>query len=265
MAHVYLAQFGKFGSESAHLGAGALGQKGEALCEMAKLGLAVPPGFVLTVESCKLIAANKANAEIKTEIDLALGRMAEETRCSLGDYKNLLLLAVRPSMPLALPGTLEAVLNLGLNDETVEGLAKYSGDPSFAHACYRRFIQNYAHVVMGDDPAAFEDLLSLFIEERGYVSATEIKSSDGRELTARFKSQLEAHVNQVFPQDVHEQLWNTIVALVRGWNGPRAKTHRKIHGVEADAGFAIVVQAMVFGNQPELSDRKSTRLNSSHG
>ena len=249
----YLAQFGKFGAEGAKLGAGALGQKGEALCEMAKLGLAVPPGFVLTVETAKLIAGGQATFEIKQQIVLALERLAEETGCSLGDYKNLLLLAVRPSTPLALPGTLEAVLNLGLNDETVEGLAKFSGDPGFAHECYRRFIQNYAHVVMGDDPAAFEDLLSLFIEERGYVSATEIKGSDGRELTARFKSQLEAHDNQVFPQDVHEQLWHTIVALVRGWNGPRAKTHRKLHGANADAGLAIVVQAMVFGNQPELS------------
>ena len=249
----YLAAFGKFGADGFCLGAEALGQKGEALCEMAKLGLSVPPGFVLTVDACKLIAAGKVTAEIKAEIVSALGRMARETGCSLGDYKNLLLLAVRPSMPMALPGTLEAVLNLGLNDETVEGLAKFSGDPSFAHECYRRFIQNYAHVVMGDDPAAFEDLLSLFIEERGYVSATEIKGSDGRDLTARFKSQLEAHEQQIFPQDVHEQLWNTVVALVRGWNGPRAKTHRKIHGVGADAGLAIVVQAMVFGNQPELS------------
>ena len=252
-AIIALAQFGEFGAEGKDLSAGALGQKGEALCEMAKLRLSVPPGFVLTVATAKMIAAGQATSEIKQQIVLALARLAEETGCSLGDYKNLLLLAVRPSTPLALPGTLEAVLNLGLNDETVEGLAKHSGDPSFAHECYRRFIQNYAHVVMGDDPAAFEDLLSLFVEERGYVSATEIKSSDGRELTARFKSQLEAHDNQVFPQDVHEQLWNTIVALVRGWNGPRAKTHRKIHGVEADAGLAIVVQAMVFGNQPEQS------------
>ena len=249
----YLAQFGKFGAKGLSLKASALGQKGEALCEMAKLGLAVPPGFVLTVEACQQIATGRVAAAIKTQIQSALMMMADETGCALGDYKHLLLLAVRPSTPLALPGTLEAVLNLGLNDETVEGLAKFSGDPGFAHECYRRFIQNYAHVVMGDDPAAFEDLLSLFIEERGYVSATEIKSSDGRELTARFKSQLEAHEQQVFPQDVHEQLWNTIVALVRGWNGPRAKMHRKLHGADADAGLAIVVQAMVFGNQPELS------------
>ncbi|MDE2445503.1 MAG: pyruvate, phosphate dikinase [Alphaproteobacteria bacterium] len=253
LASKYLASFGKFGAEGARMDVKALGHKGLALCDMTKLGLAVPPGFILTVECAKAIAAGQATATIKAEIIAGLGRLTEETGCALGDYKHLLLLAVRPSMPIALPGTLEAVLNLVLNDETVEGLSKYSGDPAFAHACYRRFIQNYAHVVMGDDPAAFEDLLSLFVEERGYVSAAEIKGSDGYELTARFKSQLEAHDQQVFPQDVHEQLWSTIVALVRGWNGPRAKTHRKIHGVDSDAGLAIIVQAMVFGNQPENS------------
>ncbi len=247
-----IAPFGKFKVATSHLN---LGQKGAALLNMARLGLPVPPGFVLGVEPCRLIAAGdeQAIANLKIEIETALHQMAEETGCGLGDAKRLLLLAVRPSTPMALPGTLEAVLNLGLNDATVEGLAKSSGDPGFAHECYRRFIQNYAHVVMGDDPAAFEDLLNLFIEERGYVSATEIKTSDARELTTRFKSQLESHGRQAFPQDVSEQLWSTITALVRGWNGPRAKTHRKLHGVEAGAGIAIIVQAMVFGNQSEIS------------
>jgi pyruvate,orthophosphate dikinase len=245
----------RFGKNSAEGETAALGQKGAALCKMAKLGLPVPPGFVLTFEACHLIAAGDVEAitDLKYQIENSLQILSEETGCTIGDPKRLLLLAVRPSTPMTLPGTLEAVLNVGLNDETVEGLAKSSGDPGFAHECYRRFIQNYAHVVMGDDPAAFEDLLSLFIEERGYVSATEIKTSDARELTTRFKSQLESHGRQAFPQDVAEQLWSTVSALVRGWNGPRAKAHRKLHGVDAGAGIAIIVEAMVFGNQVDAS------------
>jgi pyruvate, orthophosphate dikinase len=244
-----------FGRNTAEPSVDFLGQKGAALASMARLGLAVPPGFVITIDGCKLVAAGSSAAldALRHEIGHALRKLADETGCAVGDAKNLLMLAVRPSMPAALPGTLEAVLNLGLNDATVEGLAKSSGDPSFAHECYRRFIQNYAHVVMGDDPAAFEDLLNLYVEERGYISTSELKTSDAKELTVRFQSQLESHGRQAFPQDVHEQLWSSVVALVRAWNGPRAKTHRKLHGIDASSGFAIVVQAMVFGNQSENS------------
>jgi pyruvate, orthophosphate dikinase len=249
-----ITRFGNLGTDGAQLAASALGLKGAALCAIAKLKLAVPPGFVLSVDACRQIAAApETMVSLKIEIASALQAMANETGCAVGDPKNLLMLAVRPSTPVALPGTLEAVLNLGLNDETVEGLAKSSGDAGFAHECYRRFIQNYAHVVMGDDPAAFDDLLALYMEERGYVSATEIKTSDAREITARFKSQLESHGLQAFPQNVNDQLWSTILALVRGWNGPRAKAQRKLHGVDADAGIAIIVQAMVFGNQTDHS------------
>jgi pyruvate, orthophosphate dikinase len=244
-----------FGKNTAEASVNALGQKGAALANMSRLGLPVPPGFVLNVDACRLVSSGSSAAldGLRQEIENALQKLAHETGCTIGDPKNLLMLAVRPSMPSALPGTLEAVLNLGLNDETVEGLTKSSGDPHFAHECYRRFIQNYAHVVMGDDPAAFEDLLNLYVEERGYISTSELKTSDARELTLRFQSQLESHGRQAFPQDVREQLWSSIVALVRAWNGPRAKTHRKLHSIDANAGFAIIVQAMVFGNQTENS------------
>ena len=232
----------------------AVGLKGAALCMMAQQKLAIPPGFILDVETCRQMTLETRHwQEVRLQIDLALADMAAETGCAFGDPKNLLILAVRPSTPVSMPGTLEAVLNVGLNDVTVEGLARSSGDSGFAHECYRRFIQNYAHVVMGDDPAAFEDLFALYMEEHSYVSATEIKTSDAREITTRFKSQLESHGKQAFPQDVREQLWTTILALVRGWNGPRAKTHRRLHGVASEVGIAVIVQAMVFGNQTELS------------
>lgn len=245
-----------FGASSPDIsGVAALGQKGHALGSLSRLGLNVPPGFVLTVEACRQLGMGDAETirKIRAQIELALATLAEETGCALGDPHKLLLLSVRPSTPGVMPGALESILNLGLNDETVEGLAKSAADTGFAHECYRRFIQNYAHVVMGDDPAAFEDLLSLYIEERGYVSAAEIKPSDGRELTARFKAQLEAHDGQSFPQQPLDQLWHGIMALVRGWKGPRAQTQRKLHGVRGDAGIAVVVQAMVFGNQAENS------------
>ena len=250
-----IVSFGTKTSRGENLSAADLGERGMALCTMADLHLPVPPGFVLTATACRAIAGGDAAAlaAIKAEINSGLAAIEAETGCALGDRRKLLLLAVRPSLPAALPGTLEALLNLGLNDETVEGLGTSAGDHTFAHECYRRFIQNYAHVVMGDDPAAFEDLLSLFIEERGYVSSREIKGSDGPELTQRFKAQIQSSNDRIFPQDVREQLWNAIAGLVRGWNGPRAKAQRKLHGLKDDTGFAIVVEAMVFGNQNEAS------------
>ena len=253
LAFPMLVRFGR--DVDAPPNAMSLGQKGASVCGLAQLGLPVPPGFVLTTQACRQIAAGEAGSlqVLRASVIEALANLAKETGCALGDPRRLLLLSARPSPPAVMTDIFDSVLNLGLNDETVEGLAKSSGDPAFAHECYRRFIQNYAHVVMGDDPAAFEDVLNLYIEERGYVSTADIKASDGREISARFKAQLEAHDGQNFPQNPVDQLWNTLVALVRGWNGPRAKAQRKLHGLSNDAGLAIVVQAMVFGNQAEFS------------
>ena len=251
----FIATFGATGSKGQSLAAATLGKRGAALCAMANLHLPVPPGFVLNVEACRALASGDqaAHQQIRTLITQGIAAIEAETDFTLGDKKRLLLLAVRPSPPLSLPGTLEAVLNLGLNDETVQGLAASVADPAFAHECYRRFIQNYAHVVLGDDPAAFDDLLNLFTEERGYQSPSQIRGTDGPELAARFKSQIESNGGRVFPQTVEDQLWNSVMALARGWNGPRARMQRKLHGLKDEAGIAIVVQAMVFGNQSEHS------------
>ena len=251
----FIATFGSTGTKGASLSTSALGRRGAALCQMSEAKLPVPPGFVLNTEACRVIAANEAGTaeEIQGLIAQGLASIEQATGCALGDRRNLLLLAVRPSTPTTLPGSLEAVLNLGLNDETVEGLGSSAGDHAFAQECYRRLIQNYGHVVLGDDPAAFDDLLNLYVEERGYVSANEIRGTEGPELANRFKSQIESNGGRVFPQDVHQQLWNAISALARNWQSPRAKLQRKLHGLKDDAGLAIVVQAMVFGNQPEHS------------
>ena len=167
--------------------------------------------------------------------------------------KSHLLLSVRPSVPLGVPNSVEAVLNIGLNDATVDALARESNDTRFAHECYRRFIQNYAHTVLGDDPAAFEDVLALYKEERGYVSDAELRGSDAKEIASRFKAQFESNNGEAFQEDVRQQLLTTLAAMVRAWNAPRAKTQRKIHGASEDAGLALIVQAMVFGNAGEDS------------
>ena len=251
----FIATFASTGVKAASLSASALGRRGAALCQMAEASLPVPPGFVLNAEACRVIAANEPGtiAAIEALVSQGLSTIEVATGCALGNRKNLLLLAVRPSTPTILPGSLEAVLNLGLNDETVEGLGATAGDHAFAQECYRRLIQNYGHVVLGDDPAAFDDLLNLYVEERGYVSAREIRGTDGPELASRFKAQIESNGGRVFPQEVRLQLWNAISALARNWQSPRAKLQRKLHGLKDDAGLAIVVQAMVFGNQPEHS------------
>jgi pyruvate, orthophosphate dikinase len=251
----FIATFGASGATGQSLAAATLGQRGAALCAMAALKLPVPSGFVLNTEACRALATGDATShdQIKALITHGIAAIESETGFVLGDKKRQLILAVRPSPPLSLPGTLEAVLNLGLNDATVQGLAASASDPAFAHECYRRFIQNYAHVVLGDDPAAFDDLLNLFAEERGYHSPAQIRGTDGPELATRFKAQIEANGGRTFPQTVNEQLWNAIMALARGWNGPRARMQRKLHGLKDDAGIAIVVQTMVFGNQSDKS------------
>ncbi len=251
----FIATFGPTGAKGASLSAVALGRRGAALCQMAAAELPVPPGFVLNAEACRVIAAGEeGNLEaVQALVAEGLASIEHATGSLLGNRKNLLMLAVRPSTPTTLPGSLEAVLNLGLNDETVEGLGATAGDHAFAQECYRRLIQNYGHVVLGDDPAAFDDLLNLYVEERGYVSAREIRGTEGPELAHRFKAQIESNGGRAFPQDVHEQLWTAISALARNWQSPRAKLQRKLHGLKDDAGLAIVVQAMVFGNQPEHS------------
>ena len=251
----FIASFGATGARGTSLAPAALGKRGAALCAMVTSHLPVPPGFVLNTEACRTLALGDAQSheQIKALMMQGIAGIEAETGFALGDKKRLLLLAIRPSPPLSLPGTLEAVLNLGLNDETVQGLAVSAADPAFAHECYRRFIQNYAHVVLGDDLASFDDLLNLFVEERGYHSPAQIRGIDGPELATRFKAEIEANGGRTFPQAVDEQLWNSVMAMARGWNGPRSRMQRKLHGLKDEAGIAIVVQAMVFGNQSERS------------
>lgn len=230
----------------------ALGAKAAQLCSLAALSLAVPPGFALPVSACRGLGEG-VKPELAARIDEAIAQLEAATGRKLGDAEKPLLLAVRPSVPAGVPNAVEAVLNIGLNDVTAEALAKDSNDVRFAQECYRRFIQNYAHTVLGDDPAAFEDVLALYKEERGYVSDAELRGSDAREIALRFKAQFESNNGEAFQEDVRQQLFTTLAAMARVWNAPRAKTQRKIHGAPEDAGLALIIQVMVFGNAGDHS------------
>ncbi|MBK8769187.1 MAG: pyruvate, phosphate dikinase [Rhizobiales bacterium] len=227
--------------------AAALGAKATQLCGMAALSLAVPPGFALPVAACRSLGEG-LKAPLSGKLDQAIAQLEAETGRTFGGREKPLLLAVRPSVPAGVPSAVEAVLNIGLNDVTVAALATESNDVRFAQECYRRFIQNYAHAVLGDDPAAFEDVLALYKEERGYVSDAELRGSDATEIAKRFKAQFESNNGEAFQEDPRQQLMTTLAAMVRAWHAPRAKTQRKIHGAPEDAGLSLIVQAMVFGN-----------------
>jgi len=230
----------------------ALGAKAAKLCRLADLSLSVPAGFVLPVSACRGLGEG-VKPELAAKIDEALAQLETATGRKLGDAERPLLLALRPSVPPGVPSAVEAVLNIGLNDVTADALAKESNDVRFAQECYRRFIQNYAHTVLGDDPAAFEDVLALYKEERGYVSDAELRGSDAKEIALRFKAQFESNNGETFQEDVRQQLLTALAAMARVWNAPRAKTQRKIQGAPEDAGLALIVQVMVFGNAGEDS------------
>jgi pyruvate, orthophosphate dikinase len=241
---VAIAHFGTGSKQTVAPAVSVMGSKAHMICDMALIGLPVPSGFVMDPQTCKA-AADKSTDELPDVVYAALAVLEQSTGCTLGGASEPLLLAIRSSVTVAVPGTGEAVLNIGLNDETTEVLARESGELRFAYDSYCRFIQNYAHVVMGDDPAAFEDVLALYMEERGYVSDTELQGSDMRELSARFKAQFESNNGEGFPQDAIAQIKACCAALLRAWQAPRARTHRKLQGLSEDQGLSVIIQQSV--------------------
>jgi pyruvate, orthophosphate dikinase len=245
----------RFGANTAEAGLGlrdAVGGRGAYLCELAEIGLPTPPGFVVTAEACRSLASGKMAPALKSAIAETLVAISAETGKTFGDPANPFFLAVRPSAANGASGVMEAVLNIGLNDKLVETLAKSTNEPRFAHECYRRLIQNYAHVVLGDDPSAFDDIIHLYRDERNLVSDSEFTTQDARELITRFKAQVKS-TGEPFPQDVMTQLHAAIAAMVKAWAAPRAKAQRKLHNVPETSGIAVTVQVMVFGNRAENS------------
>ena len=232
-----------------------LGGKGANLDGMAAIGLPVPPGFTITTEVC---TAYYANGEafpdgLADQVAHGITHIEGMTDKRFGDPANPLLVSVRSGARVSMPGMMDTVLNLGLNDVTVEGLAASSGDARFAWDSYRRFIQMYADVVLGLDHHAFEDALEIAKEDRGYFLDTELQADDLIELVGEYKKLVEAEWGRPFPQDVHEQLWGAVGAVFASWESDRAKVYRRLNGIPADWGTAVNVQAMVFGNMGDTS------------
>ncbi|MDR3497928.1 MAG: pyruvate, phosphate dikinase [Parvibaculum sp.] len=232
-----------------------LGGKGANLAEMSNLGLPVPPGFTITTEVCTAFYANDRNypADLKAQVEAALASVGKTVGASFGDRKNPLLVSVRSGARASMPGMMDTVLNLGLNDETVMGLAARSGDERFAFDSYRRFIQMYSDVVLEVDHHNFEEILEYYKEEHELVLDTDLKSADWRDVIARYKARVQEELGRPFPQDVNEQLWGAIGAVFGSWRNARAETYRRLHNIPESWGTAVNVQAMVFGNMGETS------------
>ncbi|HXF53891.1 MAG TPA: pyruvate, phosphate dikinase [Hyphomicrobiaceae bacterium] len=232
-----------------------LGGKGANLAEMASLGLPVPPGFTITSEVCTAYYENgrKLPEELKEEVLSALAEVGRAVGARFGDESNPLLVSVRSGARASMPGMMDTILNLGLNDRTVEGLARRSGNRRFAYDSYRRFIQMYAAVVLGIGHGEFEDVLENRKNLAGYQRDTEIQAEDWQEIIAEYKQIVERERGTPFPQDIHEQLWGAIGAVFGSWQNPHAVTYRRLHDIPDDWGTAVNVQAMVFGNMGETS------------
>ncbi|MFV1853032.1 MAG: pyruvate, phosphate dikinase [Thalassospira sp.] len=227
-----------------------LGGKGANLAEMSNLGLPVPPGFTITTEVCTAFYDNdRAYPDgLNDEVEAALGAIEKLVGRKFGDAKDPLLVSVRSGARASMPGMMDTVLNLGLNDETVEGLASVSGDRRFAYDSYRRFIQMYGDVVLGVDHYHFEEILEIHKEDKGYSLDTEMGADDWAEVVGQFKKKVQSELDAPFPQDPREQLWGAIGAVFGSWMNARANTYRRLHNIPASWGTAVNVQAMVFGN-----------------
>ncbi|CAN7477490.1 pyruvate, phosphate dikinase [Bradyrhizobium sp. LjRoot220] len=232
-----------------------LGGKGANLAEMANLGLPVPPGFTIPTSVCTYFYAHDKSypPALKAQVEKALEHVGKLTGKSFGDSSNPLLVSVRSGGRASMPGMMDTVLNLGLNDQTVEALAELSGDRRFAYDSYRRFITMYSDVVLGFEHHHFEDILDTFKDGQGYTLDTDLTGDDWVELVGRYKDAVARETGADFPQDPHAQLWGAIGAVFSSWMNTRAVTYRRLHDIPESWGTAVNVQAMVFGNMGETS------------
>jgi len=232
-----------------------LGGKGAYLAEMSRLGLAVPPGFTISAEVCAVYyeLGRKLPEELKPTVRAALDDVGRIVGSGFGDVENPLLVSVRSGSRASMPGMMDTVLNLGLNDQTVEGLVRRSQDRRFAYDTYRRFIQMYADVVLGLDHELFEEILENYKNLKGLEYDTELSAEDWADIVARFKTLVETELGKPFPQDIHAQLWGAIAAVFGSWENARAIAYRRLHDIPDDWGTAVTIQAMVFGNMGERS------------
>ena len=232
-----------------------LGGKGANLAEMSNLGLPVPPGFTISTEVCTYFYdhGRKYPDELVAQVEAALAHIGKIAHHVFGDPGNPLLVSVRSGARASMPGMMDTVLNLGLNDETVAAVAKSAGDERFAYDSYRRFIQMYSNVVLDVDHHEFEEILEEFKDHHNYMLDTDLTAADWREVITGYKAKVEAATGKPFPQDPKEQLWGAIGAVFGSWMNQRAITYRKLNDIPASWGTAVNVQAMVFGNMGETS------------
>ncbi len=231
-----------------------LGGKGAGLAEMTRIGLPVPPGFTITTEACKEYQkTGKLSEEIKKEVLEHLRKLEEKTGKKFGDRSNPLLVSVRSGAPISMPGMMDTILNLGLNDDTVEGLKDLTNNERFAYDSYRRFIQMFGNVVMGIPHEEFEKILDKYKEENGLKSDTELTPEMLKNIIKDYKALYKEKTGQEFPQNPMDQLFTAIEAVFKSWNNPRAIAYRKINKISDDLGTAVNIVMMVFGNMGDDS------------
>ncbi|NYD90477.1 pyruvate, phosphate dikinase [Sphingomonas melonis] len=251
----YVYRFGGGVSDGGKGDKNLLGGKGANLAEMASIGLPVPPGFTISTAMCTRYyeEGEQFPQSLRDEVAQGIAHIEGITGKTFGDAANPLLVSVRSGARVSMPGMMDTVLNLGLNDATVEGLAVKSGDERFAWDSYRRFIQMYADVVLELDHGAFEEALEIAKEDNGFTLDTELTATDLKALVAEYKGLVEKEWGKPFPQDVHDQLWGAVGAVFGSWQSERAKVYRRLNDIPADWGTAVNVQAMVFGNMGDTS------------
>ncbi|HWU43564.1 MAG TPA: PEP/pyruvate-binding domain-containing protein, partial [Bdellovibrio sp.] len=232
-----------------------LGGKGANLAEMTSLGIPVPPGFTISTEICTHFyeEGGKLPEWVRPKVLEAMAKVESRIGKKFGDAKDPLLVSVRSGARASMPGMMDTILNLGLNDQTVEGLAKSSDNPRFAWDSYRRFIQMYSDVVMSMNSSLLEVTLEDLKEDKHYKNDTELTVDDLKTLVKKFKELVLQMTGRAFPTDPWEQLWGAISAVFHSWNTPRAITYRDLHDIPASWGTAVNVQSMVFGNMGEDS------------
>ena len=232
-----------------------LGGKGANLAEMSNLGLAVPPGFTISTDVCAHYTSNQNQypKALEEQVNYALKQIEKVIGKNFGDPKNPLLVSVRSGARASMPGMMDTVLNLGLNDQTVKGLAQVSGDERFAYDSYRRFIQMYGDVVLGVEHHLFEDILADYKDDNDLALDTELEAKDWKEISLKFSSKVQAELGNPFPQDPLDQLWGAINAVFGSWMNNRAHIYRKLHDIPESWGTAVNIQSMVFGNMGDTS------------
>ncbi|UNF42522.1 pyruvate, phosphate dikinase [Bartonella krasnovii] len=251
----WVYSFGDGSAEGSASERNLLGGKGANLAEMSNLGLPVPPGFTLTTEVCNFYYAHDKSypEELQESVKKALRRVAEQTGREFGNEQRPLLLSVRSGARASMPGMMDTVLNLGMNDETVKAIALQANNERFAYDSYRRFIQMYSNVVLGLDHSYFEEILDEVKAHNGYTVDTEMTADDWKNVITSYKAYVEKQLGKPFPQDPEQQLWGAIGAVFSSWMTARAVTYRRLHGIPESWGTAVNVQAMVFGNMGEDS------------